>query len=96
MIIRDEYMDGMTFNEFIDKVKNKGEKLYDAILELPNDKYAEISMFRYNDNFYVGWTVLDNYLKKVHDEYCEVFDSNDKALNYYNNLEQTLNGRRYE
>ena len=96
MIIRDEDMDGMTIHEFIDEVKNKGEKLNDAILGLPKDKHAEISMFGYNGNFYTGWVVLDNHNEIVHDEYYEVFYNSDEALTYYNNLEQTLNGRRYE
>lgn len=96
MIITDEHIEGTTYPEFINKIKMKGENLENNILELPNDKYAEIAMISYNYNFYAGWVVLDTYVERVYDEYFEVFDTYERALNYYNNLEDTLNGRRYE
>jgi hypothetical protein len=94
MIIRDKDLGGITLHNFINTMRAQGEKLKDSILQLPDDKYAEITMISYNNNFYTGWVVLDTYIKKVHDEYFEVFSSNHEALKY--NLEVELNGRRYE
>ncbi|MGO4904858.1 hypothetical protein [Flavobacterium sp. W20_MBD1_R3] len=96
MIIKDEYLEGMTYPELINKIKMQGRNLENAILELQNDKYAEIAMISYKNNFYAGWVVLDTFIEKVYDEYFEVFDTHYEAFEYYNNLGDKLNGKRYE
>ncbi|QIH39121.1 hypothetical protein G7A72_10015 [Flavobacterium sp. Sr18] len=96
MIIRDEDMNGMTLHNYIDRIKMKGTVLVSGILQLQNDKYAEIAIIKFEDNYYVGWVILDTYIERVYDVYFEVFHRYNEALSFYNSLGDLLNGTRYE
>lgn len=82
-----------TINEFIETIKLRGELVgyRHNVVEIPNNKYAEISMLFYAGVFYTTYTVLDIFEEIVYWEDIEAYEFEYQAENDYDNLPQSLN-----
>lgn len=86
----------MTIHEQIAMMKLQGIVCEFGIIGLLNDKYVEWAMILFEDEYYVTYSVLDNYADICYYEDIESFENELRARTYCLNLPTDLNGEVYE
>lgn len=86
----------MTIHELIEMMKLKGIVCEFGIISLFNDKYAEWALILFEDEYYVTYSVLDNYEDICYFEDIKDFENEFQARVCCLNLATTLNGTIYE
>lgn len=83
-----------TIHKFIEMIKLQGELLENTngILELPNNKFAEIAIIFFLNAFFVTYTVSDTFEDIVHWDEIDAFEYEWQARDLYNDF----NGEVYE
>lgn len=70
--------------ELIENVKLNGELIRIENVTLRDDKFCTLTLWNYNNLYYVIQTVLDNYQDVCHYEDGDEFTNNDQALLRFN------------
>ena len=84
----------LTIHELIEFIKLRGEVINteNSVFGIENDKYIERALLCYDGNYFVTYSILDNFIDRCYFEDMAEYDNEYSATVGYNNLFIHFNG----